>query len=96
MSGSHATKEAPMNPQLREQAIHRIRARQQFYVHLAFFLVMGVYFMVLWARSGSPVFWPIWALFGWGIGLAAHASHVFGWRRPISEERIQREIDRAT
>lgn len=30
-----------------------------------------------------------------GIGLVAHAYHVFGWEKPVSEERIQREIDRA-
>ena len=84
-----------MNEQLRNQAIHRIRARQQFYVHLAFFLALNVYLVFVWARSGAPFFWPIWAMFGWGIGLVAHASHVFGWQRPISEERIQREIDRS-
>lgn len=83
-----------MNTQLRENAIHRIRARQQFYVHLVFFLALSAYLIAVWARSGSPIFWPIWALLGWGIGLAAHASHVFGWQRPISEERIQREINR--
>lgn len=84
-----------MNSQVRQHAINRIRARQQFYVHLVFFLAMGVYLVAVWARSGAPFFWPIWALLGWGIGLAAHASHVFGWQRQISEERIQREIDRS-
>lgn len=84
-----------MNTQIREQAIHRIRARRQFYLHLGFYLVMSVYLVVVWARSGSPFFWPIWAVAGWGIGVATHGSHVFGWQRPISEERIQREIDRS-
>lgn len=84
-----------MDDQIRRQAIHRIRARQQFYVHLVFFLAMNVYLVAVWARSGAPYFWPIWALFGWGIGIAAHASHVFGWQRPISEDRIQREINRS-
>lgn len=84
-----------MSSQMRQHAIHRIRARQRFYVHLVFFLVMGAYFIALWARSGAPTFWPIWPLFGWGIGLAAHGSHVFGWQGPISEERIQREINRS-
>ena len=84
-----------MNEQLRNHAIHRIRARQQFYLHLVFFLAMNVYLVFVWARSGAPFFWPIWAMFGWGIGLVGHASHVFGWQRPISEERIQREISRS-
>lgn len=85
-----------MSTDLRQQAIYRIRARQQFYVHLVFFLAMNVYLVALWARSGAPFFWPIWALFGWGIGLIAHASHVFGWQRTISEERIRREINRSS
>ncbi len=83
-----------MDSQMRKQAIHRIRERQQFYAHLAFFLAMNVYLVTVWARSDAPFFWPIWAIFGWGIGLAAHAAHIFGWQRPISEERIQREINR--
>ena len=95
-SSNQSTKELTMSSQLRNQAIHRIRARQQFYVHLAFFMAMGTYLVFLWAGSGSPVFWPAWALIGWGIGLVTHASHVFSWQRPISEERIQREIYRNT
>lgn len=83
-----------MTTRLRQQAIHRIRARQHFYVHMMLLLGMGAFFVTLWARSGAPIFWPIWPLLGWGIGLAFHALHVFGWTGPIGEERIQREIDR--
>ena len=83
-----------MDNRLRNQAIQRIRARHQFYLHLVFFLAMNVYLIAVWARSGAPFFWPIWEMFGWGIGLATHASHVFGWQPSISEERIQREINR--
>ncbi len=84
-----------MNAKVRQQAIYRIRSRQQFYAHLAFFLVMSAYLIVLWDRSDAPDFWPVWPLLGWGIGLVAHGSHVFGWRKPISEKRIQREINRS-
>lgn len=83
-----------MTTQLRQHAIHRIRARQHFAMHLLFFLVMGVFFVTMWARSGATFFWPVWPLLGWGIGIASHALHVFGWARPISEDRIQREIHR--
>ncbi len=81
---------------MRHKAIKRIRERQQFYAHLAFFVVMSVYLVFVWARSGSSFFWPAWALVGWGIGIFAHASHVFGWQRDISEERIRREIERSS
>jgi hypothetical protein len=79
---------------MRDDAIHRILARRQFFVHLMFFMAMNAYLVSLWARSGAPDFWPVWPLLGWGIGIAAHASHLFGWQLPITEDRIQREINR--
>lgn len=83
-----------MSNQVRDHAIHRIRARRHFFVHLTFFLAMNAYLVSLWARSGAPDFWPIWPLLGGGIGIAAHASHLFGWQRPITDDQIQREVDR--
>lgn len=56
---------------------------------------MTTYFVALWAQSSSAFFWPIWPAISWGIGLYAHATHVFGWVRAISEEQIQREIHRS-
>jgi cytochrome c oxidase assembly factor CtaG len=84
-----------MTLEQREYAIHRIRAKRQFFLHVAFFAAMATYFIVLWAQSSAAFFWPVWPMIGWGIGLVAHASHVFGWERGISEERIRREIDRS-
>ncbi len=83
-----------MSRESREFAIRRIRARRQFAVHVAFYLALSAYLVAEWARSDAPYFWPVWALVGGGIGLAAHASHLFGWQLPITEERIQREINR--
>jgi hypothetical protein len=84
-----------MSSQVRDHAIHRIRARRHFFVYLAFYLALATYFVALWARSGTADFWPVWPLLGGGIGLAAQASHLFGWQLPITEERIQREINRS-
>lgn len=84
-----------MTLEQRQRAIGRIRAKRHFWLHVAFFAAMAVYFVFLWAQSSASFFWPVWALIGWGMGLVAHAYHVFGWERPISEERIQREIDRS-
>lgn len=83
-----------MTTTIREHAIRRIRARQQFYAHLTLFAAMGAYLVYLWSRSGADFFWPAWALIGWGIGIASHGVHVFGWRTAISEERIDREVAR--
>ena len=78
----------------RRHAIHRIRAKQQLAAHFVVFLAMSAFFVLVWAQTGADYFWPIWAMFGWGIGLVAHAIHILGWSMPISEERIQREVER--
>ena len=83
-----------MTSQSRRRAIRRIRARRHLTVYLVFYLALSVYFVALWARSGADHFWPLWPLLGGAIGLGAQASHLFDWRRPIAEERIQREINR--
>jgi len=46
---------------------------------------------VIWAVTSSGFFWPIFPLFGWGIGLA---FHVWGVLSPPTEERIRAEMDR--
>lgn len=84
-----------MSNHARDHAIHRIRARRHFTIYLVFYLALTGYLVSLWARSGATDFWPIWPLLGGGIGLAAQASHLFGWRLPITEERIRREINRS-
>jgi hypothetical protein len=40
----------------------------------------------------SGFFWPIFPIFGWGIGLVFNAWDVY--REPVSEERIRREMGR--
>jgi hypothetical protein len=84
-----------MSGESRQHAIHRIRAGRHFTIHLVFYLALAAYFVAEWVRSEAPDFWPVWPLLGGGIGLAAHASHLFGWQLPITEERIQREINRS-
>jgi len=47
----------------------------------------------IWAASGRGYFWPIWALLGWGVGLAINAWAVY-FERPITEDDIRNEIER--
>ncbi|WP_214401415.1 2TM domain-containing protein [Pseudonocardia lacus] len=42
---------------------------------------------------GAAFFWPVFPIFGWGIGLVAHGWEVFG-RDRLTEERIRAEMDR--
>jgi hypothetical protein len=57
--------------------------------HLAIFVVVGVFFVAVWAASGAGSFWPIWALLGWGLGLGIHGAKLIGSdpERPALEAR---------
>ena len=60
-----------------ERAKRRVAAIKGFYVHLfVFALVLGGLFVINAATGGR--WWVLWVLFGWGIGMVAHAFAVFG------------------
>ena len=78
----------------RAAAIKRINARRDFIKHLIVYAVVNAGLIVIWAVTSAGYFWPGWVLGGWGIGLVLHGWDLYG-RRPISEEDIRREIERA-
>ena len=58
-------------------AKRQVAAIKGFYIHLAvFLLVMGILLAV--DATTGPGWWVQWPLLGWGAGLLAHASVVFG------------------
>jgi class 3 adenylate cyclase len=46
--------------------------RQSFKIHLTLYLLVNVFLVGIWAASGGGYFWPVWAILGWGIAVAAH------------------------
>lgn len=77
----------------RDAAIERLKSRRDFKTHAAAYVIVNAGLVVLWALSGAGYFWPIWAILGWGIGLAFNAWAVYG-RKPISEDAIRAEMQR--
>lgn len=78
--------------ELRTQAIERLKKRSEFWTHLSAYLLINALIVIVWFAAGGGFFWPIFPLAGWGIGLFFHGMDVF--RRPYSEERIRREMNR--
>jgi hypothetical protein len=78
---------------LREQAVERLKKKRDFRGHVFMYVLVNTMLVVIWAVTGSGFFWPIFPILGWGIGVAANAWDVY-WRRPISEDEIQREAER--
>lgn len=78
---------------LRERAMRRLKSQADFRTHLLMYLLVNGVLVVIWAVTGAAMFWPIFPILGWGIGLAAHGWDAFGPDR-ITEDRIHREMDR--
>ena len=58
------------------QARRQVAAIKGFYVHLLVFAVVLIGLFAINAVSGRS-WWVQWVLFGWGIGIVAHALAVF-------------------
>ena len=53
------------------------RKRASFKGHLATYIIMNIFFWALWYFNGGRTYnsglpWPVWPMFGWGIGVAFH------------------------
>jgi hypothetical protein len=78
---------------LRQRALERLEKRAQFRMHVAAYILVNAVLVTLWfVVFEGGVFWPIFPMLGWGIGLALHATDVY--RLPVTEERISREMQR--
>lgn len=85
--------EPPDPAQAREAAIARLKNKRSFTQDVVSFVVVNAFLVGVWAFTGAGYFWPAWVMGAWGIGLVMHAWTAFG-QRPITEEEIQREIQR--
>lgn len=70
-----------------ERAQEQVEAMTGFYIHLAIFVAVMVLLFVIDYMVGRN-WWFYWVLFGWGIGVVAHAFAVFG-RSPAFIRRWQ-------
>ena len=78
---------------LRGRAIRRLKQRSDFGAHLLAYLLVNGFLLAIWAFTGAGFFWPVFPLFGWGIGLVFNAWDAY-WRKPVSEDQIRREMER--
>jgi hypothetical protein len=82
---------------LREQALLRLKKRRDFKTHLVVYLLVNAVVWATWlvvaANSGSWWPWPVFLTLFWGIGVVTNAWDVY-FRTPITEDELQREIER--
>jgi hypothetical protein len=72
-----------------EQARKHVNELKGFYAHLGVYIgVNGFLLMINLMESGDEL-WFIYPLFGWGIGLVAHAFQVFGGGHGWEHRKMQ-------
>ena len=62
---------------LRAQALKRLKDRRGLMAHALAYLSVNVLLVAIWVATGAGFFWPLFPIFGWGIGLAFHAWSVY-------------------
>ena len=78
--------------ELRARELKRLQDRRGLMAHGLAYLSVNALLVAVWFATGTGFFWPVFPLFGWGIGLALHAWSVF-WPEP-GEAQVDREIER--
>lgn len=72
-----------LTPEGRDPQLWRIaQSRASFWPHLRIYLIMSAVFWAIWYFSGGRTYnsglpWPVWPMFGWGIGVVFHYIGAF-------------------
>ena len=73
---------------LREKA----RKRVAFKIHLIVYCVVNASLWFIWWITGSGYPWPVWPVFGWGIGLIFHYLFEYRSSHFLSEEEEYKKL----
>ncbi len=86
------------NDELRVRAEARVKAREDFRIHLLVYVLVNAFLWIIWFATNGPSAtefpWPAFVSLGWGIGLVAHWFTVYGINDARREEEIQKEMRR--
>lgn len=82
----------PDDTALREAAVKQLNARRGLQAHVLAYILVNGFLVLVWAVTGAGFFWPVFPLFGWGIGLAFNAWDVLS--PGPSTARVEAEMER--
>ncbi|MFH1689181.1 MAG: 2TM domain-containing protein [Candidatus Eisenbacteria bacterium] len=83
---------------LYERARKRVEEIKGFYTHLMTYVLVNLALIVINLVTSPRDIWFFWPLFGWGIGVLAHAGSVFGpgrlWSSAWEERKIKELMEK--
>lgn len=79
-----------------ERAVARkhLQDKRDFMGHLGAYVMVNAIVWAIWLMGGGGYPWPIWVTIPWGIGIVSHAISVYRPPKPITEEDVDREVER--
>jgi hypothetical protein len=82
--------------ELRARAEARVKAREDFRIHLFVYLAINGLLWIIWYLGGADLAnpWPIFPLIGWGVGLGIHWYITYGRGEDRREAEIAEEMRR--
>jgi len=75
--------------ELRKKARKIAKKKSDFYIHLAIYIAVNIFLIAQWwviTDGGNGFAWFVFPLFGWGIGIAAHAVDTFRGEGYVEEQ----------
>jgi len=88
---------AASEEELREFARKQLKKKQDLKAYLGIYaLVVGITSTVWYLTSPQAPFWPIWVIFGMGIGAVVAGLDAYGisGRKPITDSDVDAEVER--
>lgn len=81
---------------VRAYAAKKVKAQRDFKQYLWVWLAVSVLTTSIWAITGGGYFWPMWQMFGMGVGALFTGLDAYGKfsNKPITDEDIDKEIAR--
>lgn len=87
----HESSATSPGPTDRERARARVERKHKLRADFVAYVVINVALIGAWAATGFGYFWPAWVLGFWGVFLLLDAWNVY-YRRPVTDEEIEREL----
>jgi hypothetical protein len=78
----------------RELAIQRLKMQQDFKGLVAGGALAVIVCILIWALGEGGYFWPMWVILGVAIGAVAQGWKAYGPSNQITEDDVQREMQR--
>ena len=80
--------------ELRRLAIRRADMKLGFRSHLMAYVIVNGGLVGINLLTSPGYFWAGWPMFGWGIGLAAHAAAVYMDGEGVRDRMIEQELEK--